>query len=93
MVCKAYAREQRCLYLSPKIDGFGVARIKPKMHALRLNTLPRLLNGEDAKWIDFTAHIIGACGMLLERLTLVLYFRLQSIDPNNPVFHKELLTA
>ena len=76
-----------------KEGGFNVARLHIKIHALRLNTLRRLLTGEDANWKYFTAYFLGVSGMRLGKLTLALDFHPRDIDRDIPAFHKELLTA
>lgn len=81
------------LALPLRRGGFNIARLESKMYALRLNTLRRLLTGEDANWKYFTAHFLRVSSMRLGKLTLALEYRLQDIDRDIPAFHKELLIA
>ena len=76
-----------------KEGGFNVARLELKIKALRLNTLRRLLTGEEAHWKHFTSHFLCVSGMHLGKLTLATDFASRDIDSNVPAFRKELLCA
>ena len=76
-----------------KEGGFNVARLELKIKALRLNTLRRLLTGEEAHWKHFTSHFLRVSGMHLGKLTLATDFATRDIDSNVPAFHKEVLCA
>ena len=81
------------LALPLKEGGFNIARLDSKIQALRLNTLRRMLTGEEAHWKHFTAYFLRVSGMSLGKLTLALDYRPRDIDNDIPSFHKELLTA
>ena len=81
------------LSLPLKKGGFNVARLELKIKALRLNTLRRLLTGEEAHWKHFTSHFLRVSGMHLGRLTLATDFAPRDIDSDLPAFHRELLCA
>ena len=76
-----------------KDGGFNVARLELKIKALRLNTLRRLLTGEEAHWKHFTSHFLRVSGKHPGKLTLATDFAPRDIDSNVPAFHKELLCA
>ena len=76
-----------------KEGGFNVARLELKIKAVRLNTLRRLLTGEEAHLKHFTSHFLRVSGMHLSKLTLATDFAPRDIDSNVPAFHKELLCA
>ena len=80
------------LALSLKEGGFNIPRLETKVQAFRLNTLRRLLSGEEAHWKSFTAYFLRISNMDLGKLSLVLEYPLQRIDRNIPAFHKELLS-
>ena len=70
-----------------------MARLELKIKALTLNTLRRLLTGEEAHSKHFTSHFLRVSGMHLGKLTLATDFAPRDIDSNVPAFHKELLCA
>ena len=47
------------LVLPLKEGGFNIARLDSKIQALRLNTLRRMLTGEEAHWKHFTAFFLS----------------------------------
>ena len=73
--------------------GFNVQRIQNKIHALRLNTLRRLLSPEEAHWKHFTAYFLRTSNMPLGKHTLLLDYNVHDIDPFIPKYHRELLLA
>ena len=73
--------------------GFNIHRIQTKLHALRLNTLRRLLDPEPAHWKLFTAYFLRTKHTSLGKLTLTLNVQPHDLDPSIPTYHKELLTA
>ena len=73
--------------------GFNVQRIQNKIHALRLNTLRRLLSPEEAHWKYFTAYFLRTSNMPLGKHTLLLDYNVHDIDPFIPKYHRELLLA
>ena len=81
------------LALSLKEGAFNIPRLETKVQAFRLNTLSKLLSGEDAHWKSFTAYFLCISNMDFGKLSLVLEYPLQRIDRNIPAFHKELLFA
>ena len=81
------------LWFPLKDGGFNVAGLELKIKALRLNTLRRLLTGEEAHWKLSTSHFLRVSGMHLGKYTLATDFAPRDIDSNVPAFHKELLCA
>ena len=81
------------LSLSLKEGGFNVARLELKIKALRLNTLRRLLTGEEAHWKHFTSHFLPVSAKHLGKLTLAPDFAQRDIDSNVLAFHRVLLCA
>ena len=81
------------LALPLKEGGFNIPRLETKIQAFRLNTLKRLLSGEDAHWKYFTAYFLRVSKMRLGKLVLALDYSPQRIDRDIPTFHKELLIA
>ena len=81
------------LALPLKEGGFNLPRLETRIRAFRLNTLKRFLSAEDAHWKRFTAHFLRVAKMPLGKMTLLLDYSLQRIDPDIPAFYKELLTA
>ena len=81
------------LALPLKEGGFNIPRLGTKVQAFRLNTLKRLLSGEDTHWKCFTAYFLRISEMELGKLSLVLDYPLQRIDRGILAFHKELLSA
>ena len=81
------------LWFPLKDGGFNVAGLELKIKALRLNTLRRLLTGEEAHWKLSTSHFLLVSGMHLGKYTLATDFAPRDIDSNVPAFHKELLCA
>ena len=81
------------LALPLKDGGFNIPRLETKIQAFRLNTLKRLLSGEDAHWKYFTAYFLRVSKMRLGKLVLALDYSPQRIDRDIPTFHKELLIA
>ena len=73
--------------------GLNLPRITDKVHALRLNTLKRLLTPDQAYWKIFTSHFLRLTHMPLGKYTLALNYTLHHIDRHIPPFHRELLTA
>jgi len=73
--------------------GHNIHRLKPKIEALRLNTLRRLLDPEPAHWKSLTEHFLRTSNMPLGRLTLATTFLPRHIDNNLPTYHQELLRA
>ena len=81
------------LALPVKEGGFNIPRLESRIQAFRVNTLKRLLSGEEAHWKRFTAYLFRVSNMKLGKLTLALEYSLQSINRDVPAFHKELLSA
>ena len=81
------------LALAVKEGGFNIPRLESRIQAFRLNTLKRLLSGEEAHWKTFTAYFFRVPNMKLCKLTLALEYSLQRINRDVPAFHKELLSA
>ena len=73
--------------------GLNIPRIATKIQALRINTLRRLLNPEQAHWKYFTSHFLRLSDMATGKHTLGLSYTIQQIDRTIPAFHKELLTS
>ena len=73
--------------------GFNVHRIGPKITALRLSTLRRYLDPEQASWKHFVTHYLRVAGQQLGPLTLSTHFKPQHIDQSVPTIHRELLLA
>ena len=78
------------LALPLKKGGFNIARLDSKIHVLRLNTLRRMLTGEEA---HFTAYLLRVSGMRPGKLSLALDYKARDIDRDIPSFHNELLTV
>ena len=66
-----------------------MARLELKIKALRLNTLRRLLTGEEAHWKNF----LPVSAKHLGKLTLATDFAQRDIDSNVLAFHRVLLCA
>jgi len=81
------------LSLPLKEGGFNVARLELKIKARRLNTLRRLLTGEEAHWKHFTSHFLRISSIQLGKLTLATDFAPRDIDRDVPAFQRELLCA
>ena len=79
--------------LPVKEGGFNIPRLESRIQAFRLNTLKRLLSGEEAHWKSFTAYFFRVSNMKLGKLTLALEYSLQRINRDVPAFLKELLSA
>ena len=73
--------------------GHNIHRLAPKIEALRINTLRRLLHPEPAPWKSFVEHFLRVSHMRLSRLTLATTYLLQHIDSNIPLYHQGLLRA
>ena len=70
-------------------DCFNIPRIATKIHALRLNTLRRLLEPESAHWKSFTAYFLRLTNMPLGKLTLSLAYTPEHLPP----YRRDLLLA
>ena len=73
--------------------GFNIVRLNSKIQALRLNTLRRIILGEEAHSKHFTAYFLRVSGMSLGKLTLALDYKTWDIDYDIPSLHRKLLTA
>ena len=72
--------------------GLNIPRIATKIQALRINTVRRLLDAEQAHRKYFTSHFPRLSNMDTGKHTLCLSYTIQQIDRTIPTFHKELLT-
>ena len=81
------------LALPLKEGGFNIPRLETKIQALRVNTIKRLLSGEQAHWKSFTAHFFSISNIRPGKLALAMDYKTDQIDWNIPAFHKELLSA
>ena len=72
--------------------GLNIPRIVTKIQALRINTVRRLLDAEQAHRKYFTSHFLRLSNMDTGKHTLCLSYTIQQIDRTIPTFHKELLT-
>ncbi|CAH3044731.1 unnamed protein product [Pocillopora meandrina] len=81
------------LALPLKEGGFNIPRLETKIQALRINTIKRLLSGEQAHWKSFTAHFFSISNIRPGKLALAMDYKTDQIDWNIPAFHKELLSA
>ena len=68
-------------------------RLRPKIEALWLYTLRRLLSLELAHWKTLTPHFLCTSNMPFGRLTLATNYSPRNINTNIPVYHQELLRA
>lgn len=73
--------------------GFNIHRPQTKIHALRLNTLRRLIAPEPAHWKHFMTHFLRLSSLNLGLHTLTLDYKPPDIDPTIPRYHRELLIA
>ena len=73
--------------------GLNIPRIATKIQALRINTVRRLLDAEQAHWKYFTSHFLHLSNMDTGKHTLCLSYTIQQIDRTIPTFHKELRTS
>lgn len=81
------------LALPTSEGGHNIHRVAPKIEALRINTLRRLLHPDPAPWKFFAEHFLRVSNMRLGRLTLATSFLSQHIDTTIPLYHQELLRA
>ena len=90
---KAPLTTRDILALPTAKGGFNIHRIQPKIEALRLNSIRRLLDPTPAHWKNFTEHFLRTSNMPLGKLTLTTQFSTIHIDKSIPIFHQELLRA
>ena len=64
--------------------GFNIHRPQTKIHALRLNTLRRLIAPEPGHWKHFMAHFLRLSSLNLGLHTLTLDYKPSDIDPIIP---------
>ena len=81
------------LALPLKEGGFNIVRLASKIQALRLNTLCRIIIGEEAHSKHFTAYFLRVSGTSLGKLTLALDYKTWDIDYDIPSLHRKLLTT
>ena len=60
--------------------GFNIPLLQTRIYAFRLNTLKRLLSGEDTHWKHFTAYFLRVANMSLGKMTRVLDYTPQRIN-------------
>ena len=81
------------LALPSNEGGLNIHCLQPKIEALRLNTLRRLLSPDPAHWKTLTAHFLRTSNMPLGHLTLATNYSPRDINTNIPAYHQELLRA
>lgn len=81
------------LSLPKSLGGFNVHNITTKITALRINTIKRLLEPTQAHWKCFLADYLRTQAKDLGIHTLTTQYKTKDIDPDLPIFHKELLKA
>lgn len=70
---------------------FNIPRFQTKVEAVQLNTLRRLMSGEDAHCKHFPGYLLRVSSYGLRKWTLILDFSPRQIECGVPTFHSELL--